>query len=337
MIRILCLNQAPLSEAQEHYLLGLRVISGETKCFSPHQAFSQKDERLEPHELASKASFLSFGKRPLPEKTLKDLQQEDAFVTMDWPSFEWVDKSPTRDQFHVHIACDLPAKKTLALLVKHPPKKLFAISSFLADKLSRGGLSRSLVEVLYPPLPKEGAPKKATQGFFTIGAVSDLLPQQGLESLIQAFQQNQEFLPQARLILVGDGPEKKRLLWLVDQLHLRSRIQLVSKQADYHRFLPNLDVFVAANLHPQPWNEALAHALNLGIPSVASTIGCHEEMIEQGKTGLLFEPGNSSVLGQHLINLYSHADWMAHYQKSGPMWVADHASQEVFTKIWLSV
>ena len=317
MWHILYLSSKLPDETQFSFIYNFKKGQN-TFCFSEHPLISSKDELIASD---AKTSFPFFKKTNLPAKVLEKINPDDTVITLDWESFQKVQQEKRLKINHQHIATDLPEQRILKNLIKRPPE-LFVVSKFLQENLSAAGLAASLSTVTYPPLlQSENIDRNNEHKSFIVGAVNKLEKNQGLETLIQSFHQNQEFLPQLRIIIVGDGSEKRQLLWLIDQLHLRKSIQIVSQQKDYYRFINNFDVFVAPQIEPQIWNHSIAEALNLGVPVIASSSGSHPEVIEHGKTGLIFEPGNSSVLGQHLINLYNHQEWMGHYQKSGPTWI----------------
>ncbi len=194
-------------------------------------------------------------------------------------------------------------------------------------------IDKEKIQQIYPSYitPKQIIEKEPHQSFI-VGIVSPLLPKQGIETVLQALHRNREIIPQLTVIIVGDGPERKQLQWLVSHLDLRMRVQFVSTMDQYHRFLPNFDVVVMPDEQPQGFNPVYLHAFAQGIPIIASSIGINDELIEPGKTGLLFEPRNSHVLAQHIVNLYNHPDWMEYYRKKGPEVIRDKFSLEEFKK-----
>jgi len=256
------------------------------------------------------------------------LNNNDWLVCTDWATPLLI-KHPKL----IHIISELPP----AWLEKNYQKRcsnwlIVVPSHYLKGQLQEHGINTT-IEVIPPPLSTKLTPEEkrsSKQNSFLVGVVAPLEQQQGLETVIQAFQRNQELLPFLRVIFVGDGSERKRLLWLIEQLHLKRKIQIVSHQQDYQRFLFNFDVYIAPNIQPSAWNPVLIQALAQGIPVIASQIEVHAEIIEPGKTGLLFEPGNSHVLAQHMLNLYNHPEWREHYKKSGPAFVQDLCSADKF-------
>lgn len=74
-------------------------------------------------------------------------------------------------------------------------------------------------------------------------------------------------------------------------------------------FFSNVDFTVV----PSVWYENLPgvvyESLSYGIPVIASNIGGIPEMVEDGKNGLLFEPGNADELLQKLVQVSDNILW----------------------------
>jgi len=62
------------------------------------------------------------------------------------------------------------------------------------------------------------------------------------------------------------------------------------------------DIFAYPSTH-EPFSRAMLEAMAHGLPIVASRSGCALEMVEEGVTGLLFEPGNAQAMAEALLSL----------------------------------
>jgi len=257
--------------------------------------------------------------------TLERIPTNSLIMLTDWFSPLLFSTKDHKEYRLIHLITDLlPADvhqqlKKFYQKQKNPPI-IVAASKTIAESLV--SFTENEIQVVYPPyLKTDYLPDVKEKQSFVVGVAAPLEKQQGLETLIQALNRNKEVLPQLTVILIGDGTERKQLHWLVDHLHLRKRIQFMSTMEHYHRFLPNFDVVVVPDQVAKGWNQVIAHAFANGIPVVASKIGVNEEIIEHGQSGLLFEPGNSHMLAQHLLNLYNHPEWMGYYKEKGPQLV----------------
>ncbi|MDP9201672.1 MAG: glycosyltransferase family 4 protein [Gemmatimonadota bacterium] len=137
-----------------------------------------------------------------------------------------------------------------------------------------------------PPAGRPGPP--------TALAVASLIPEKGIHVLIDAFARIE--VSEARLNIVGEGPERGRLEELARSRGLESRISFLGLRDDVDALLLRAHVFV----HPCIWEEAfgytLAEALATGCPVVASRIGSTPELVTDGETGLLVPPRDVSAL-----------------------------------------
>jgi glycosyltransferase involved in cell wall biosynthesis len=96
-------------------------------------------------------------------------------------------------------------------------------------------------------------------------------------------------MPDARFVIVGDGPARPSIERRIQDLGLQSRIHLVGNRNDIHRILPSMDVFALTSL-----NEAnpvsILEALSCEVPVVASRVGSISESVLEGITGFTIDP-----------------------------------------------
>jgi glycosyltransferase involved in cell wall biosynthesis len=95
--------------------------------------------------------------------------------------------------------------------------------------------------------------------------------------------------------IAGGGDERPRLLGLAARERFTDRLTLAGRVEDVPAFLNDLDVFVLpsdSEQHPNALNEAMA----CGVASVATRVGCVEEMLDGGRCGRIVEPGDQPAL-----------------------------------------
>ncbi|MFH1058007.1 MAG: glycosyltransferase [Pseudomonadota bacterium] len=103
-------------------------------------------------------------------------------------------------------------------------------------------------------------------------------------------------LPAAwRLVLVGDGPELAGLRALADGLGLGTRALLLGRRSDVERLLAAADLFALSSLS-EGVSVALLEAMAAGLPVVATAVGGTPEVVQDGVTGRLLEPGQPHAL-----------------------------------------
>jgi N-acetyl-alpha-D-glucosaminyl L-malate synthase BshA len=99
----------------------------------------------------------------------------------------------------------------------------------------------------------------------------------------------------ARLVLVGDGPERSRVQALVRGHGLAERVRFLGNREDFVEVLQAADVFLQAS-DSESFGLASLEAQACGVPVVATRVGGVAEVIEDGVTGLLTEAGNAEAL-----------------------------------------
>lgn len=125
-------------------------------------------------------------------------------------------------------------------------------------------------------------------------SVGHLIPQKGHDSAIAALKQ----LPGARLIIIGDGPDKPRLQQLAAQLGVDKRLQWTGtlRQTELARYYARADVTVLASQR-EGMPNVLLESLASGTPVIASDVGGCAEIVTSPKAGMLMrEDGAAGVV-----------------------------------------
>jgi glycosyltransferase involved in cell wall biosynthesis len=146
--------------------------------------------------------------------------------------------------------------------------------------------------------------------------VGSLIPRKGLHDLLEALG---EPLPiQVRLIVVGDGALANRLMDLCESLGLKERTEWMGSvpPVEVARLMRTADLLCLPSYmegRPNVVNEAMASAL----PVIATRIGGIPDMVEEGRTAFLHDPGNVEELRDHIRTLVSDAELRHRMGKAG--------------------
>jgi glycosyltransferase involved in cell wall biosynthesis len=97
------------------------------------------------------------------------------------------------------------------------------------------------------------------------------------------------------LLLVGDGPERAALERLVAKLGAHSRVRFAGERADVPRLLAALDLF-ALTSRSEGLPLVLPEAMATGLPVVATRVGGVPQVVDDGETGFLVDPGDEPAL-----------------------------------------
>jgi PEP-CTERM/exosortase A-associated glycosyltransferase len=145
-----------------------------------------------------------------------------------------------------------------------------------------------------------------------LGFLGSFYAYEGLDLLIKALPIIQKKLPNACLLLVGGGPQQAALEALINELGLTNSVIMPGRvpHATVNRYYSLVDLLVYPRksmrltelVTPLKPLEAMA----LGMTQLASDVGGHNELIEHGKTGWLFQKDNIHDLAEQAIRHLQH-------------------------------
>ena len=146
-------------------------------------------------------------------------------------------------------------------------------------------------------------------GTLVVGTVSRLDPVKDHRALFQAAELCLTRGVRLQLVIVGDGPERASLERDVQNRSLlRDRTLFTGETRNVVRWLNGFDVFALPSL-TEGMSNTLLEAMAVGVPPVASCVGGNPEVIEEGRSGLLFEAGNTEALAACLKGLAQDPKW----------------------------
>jgi glycosyltransferase involved in cell wall biosynthesis len=118
-------------------------------------------------------------------------------------------------------------------------------------------------------------------------------------------------VPDFRLRIVGDGPERARLESLMTELNLRTHVELLGERHDVPALLAESGFFVSSSLS-EGVSLTLLEAMAVGLPVVTTTVGGNPEVVLEGDTGRLTPPGDPAALARAIVELCNERDlWHA--------------------------
>jgi glycosyltransferase involved in cell wall biosynthesis len=121
------------------------------------------------------------------------------------------------------------------------------------------------------------------------GLVAYLRPEKDIATFLRAAALVHERLPAAHFVIVGDGPERKKLESLTDELNLRDVVRFAGLCQDVREWVRSLDVFLLTSIC-EAFPVSLLEAMACEKPVIATNVGAIPEMILHGQTGFLVRP-----------------------------------------------
>jgi glycosyltransferase involved in cell wall biosynthesis len=135
-----------------------------------------------------------------------------------------------------------------------------------------------------------------------VGTVAVLRPQKALHNLIRAAAFLRGEVPDLRVLVAGDGPERQRLAELVSALDLDETVHLLGRRSDVADVVATFDVAVTcSDFEGSPLS--VMEYMSAGKPVVATRVGGVPDLIEDGVHGRLVEPGSPRPLADAIGEL----------------------------------
>jgi len=113
--------------------------------------------------------------------------------------------------------------------------------------------------------------------------------------------------PGARLVLVGDGPERGAVQQLVEMNQLGAYVRFLGLRKDVARLLKASDLFLLTSIS-EGIPLTIIEAMAAGLPVVATRVGGVAEVVAEGQTGLLAPSGDDTVLAAQVLHLADDPD-----------------------------
>jgi len=188
-----------------------------------------------------------------------------------------------------------------------------AISNYLRDRTLRELGVRKPIKVIYnfvncqtycrdrKALEERG--KYADAGEKILVHLSNFRPVKRLPDVIEIFDRVQKKIP-ARLLLIGDGPERSMAEWLVREKGIGKRVQFLGKQESVQEKLALADLMLLPS-QLESFGLAALEAMACEVPSIATRVGGVPEVVDHEKTGMLAEVGDVETMARWAIELLS--------------------------------
>ena len=161
------------------------------------------------------------------------------------------------------------------------------------------------VERLRAAAPSRAAARAALRlepGAFVVAGLGRLVRIKGFDLLVEALPALAAAVPAARLVLIGDGPERAGLEARAAALGVAGRLTVPGAVGDVTRWLAAADV-VAAPSRNEGMGRAIVEAMALGIPVVGAAVGGIPSVIADGECGRLVPPEDAGALARALVEL----------------------------------
>jgi glycosyltransferase involved in cell wall biosynthesis len=212
---------------------------------------------------------------------------------------------------------------------------VLANSAMVAGSLAANGVGP--VEVAHGGVRFD--PPRAPLGDPPVAAFAGrLVRKKGADVLLRAFARVRRELPEARLVVVGDGPERPGLERLVRDLGLGGAVTMcgrLSRDEAADR-LDGAWVQVVPSRYQEPFGVVILEAMARGTAVVASRTGGIPEIVRDGETGLLVPPEDEDALAGALLAVLGDRALAERLGRAGRRVAAAHFSPDAYVAPFLA-
>jgi L-malate glycosyltransferase len=186
-----------------------------------------------------------------------------------------------------------------------------AVSRYLRDETYRQIPVNKEIEVVHNFIDPDRhdvhapscIPEKTSARQVTLMHISNFRPLKRTDDVVRIFARVRESLD-ARLVLVGDGPEYGRTRELVENLGLADHVRYVGVVDGVASLLAAADVLLLPS-ETESFGLVALEAMASGVPVVASDVGGLPEVVEHGVTGFLAPVGDVDAMAGYCLTLLS--------------------------------
>ena len=183
----------------------------------------------------------------------------------------------------------------------------------------------------FRPGPATGALRArlriASDGFL-VGTVARLDPVKNHALLIDAFARVRALVPEAALVIIGDGPLRSGLEGRARSLGLDQHVHFVGASTDIAALYRELDLFVLSS-NAEGTSMSILEAMASGVCVVATAVGGTPDLLAGGATGVLVPPGDPAALADGLTRMLRDAAQRRRLAAAGRARADEHYSELV--------
>lgn len=209
----------------------------------------------------------------------------------------------------------------------------------VSDYLKRVSLEqldiRKEIHVIHNPIDTEVfAPPtndhRIERNIKTVVHISNFRPVKRILDVIKVFDLIAAAIP-ARLVMVGEGPDRASAEWLVNQLGLREKVEFIGESNIVSQILQNADLLLSTS-EKESFGMTIAEAMACETPVVSTCVGGVPEVVLDGVTGYLEPVGNIQELAQAAIRILSNPERQNEMGKAARKLIQERFDVDIITR-----
>ncbi|MDN4493846.1 N-acetyl-alpha-D-glucosaminyl L-malate synthase BshA [Ureibacillus aquaedulcis] len=144
--------------------------------------------------------------------------------------------------------------------------------------------------------------------------VSNFRKIKNLPDIINTFFKVREEMP-AKLLLVGDGPEKQRMVDLVKSSPFKEDVLFLGKQENVAELFGLSDLKLLMS-ETESFGLVLLEGMACGVPGIGTNVGGIPEVIQHGENGFIIEPGDTEGAAKYAIELLKDEEKLIQFRQA---------------------
>ena len=233
-----------------------------------------------------------------------------------------------------------PTKRLVTLFYRFADKIIAVSEGIKANLIEEFNITPRCIEVLRNPIDlnriSELCKLPLEHNFFQekvpiICSVGRLVPQKGFDILLKAFR-NITLEMDARLVILGDGPEMESLSRLANDLAIEEKVSLAGFQNNPYKFMYKADIFVLSSRY-EGLPVVILEAMACGAPVVSTDCKSGpREILQNGKFGILIPSNDINALSTAIVGLLKDKTLRESFSISGKQRVKEFAVERIVSK-----
>lgn len=169
-----------------------------------------------------------------------------------------------------------------------------------------------------------------------VGTVARLIPAKGIDVFLKAIQLLRPEIPGLKGVVIGDGPAKRKLVALSEELGLAGTVKFLGQRDDVSEQLLKMAVFVLPT-RSEGLGISILEAMAAGVPVVATGVGGVPELISHSRTGLLVRLDEHGAIARAVRQLLREEGSAEKMRKAAYEFVAENYNVEKMVERTYSV
>ena len=170
------------------------------------------------------------------------------------------------------------------------------------------------------PLPEGAGP--------ILGSAGSFEHRKGQEDLLDSLDRMRERLPDVHLLLIGDGPDEEMLKSKVEEMGLENHITFFPFTREPVYVFEVIDILVLSSRYKEGLPNVLLEAAAMSLPLVSTKLAGVPEIVLEGETGTMVEPGDVAGLADAVVRLWADPEACRRMGRNGRRIMEEHFDKQ---------